>query len=447
MSRKIDEKSVYLLSLGCARNLADSESVLGALKKAGYIIAEEPQKARFIVVNTCGFIRDAVEESIEAVLTLAIHRTAGACRRMVVAGCLVERYGKELARSIPEVDVFLGTGALDKITAALSDPAPDKFSTPDPFLRAAPRPGDPRLLTTLPTAYVKISEGCPEHCTFCIIPKLKGPLKSRPERDVVDECRRLAEEGAAEIVLAAQETTAYGLDLGPGHNLARLLEKVASACPKSWIRFLYAHPLRVTDELTDVVASLDNIMKYFDIPVQHASDAVLKRMGRRHAGKDAEELFHRIRKKIPQAALRTTILVGFPGETRKDFLELVRLVQEVKFNHLGVFTYSDDTDLASHGLPAHVTPKTARKRREDLMEIQADISAEHNLAHLDKSIEVLVTGASDDPDFPVLGRTRFQAPDVDGLVFLSGNQKPVGSVVRARVARAETYDLYAHCEE
>ena len=440
-------RTVHLVSLGCARNTADSEALLGALEKAGFSPLEEPEAARFIVVNTCGFIREAVDESIDTILALAAFKGPGACERLAVAGCLVERYGRELAESLPEVDVFVGTGAMHLLPGLLAADNPPRLTAPEPFLRPLPEASAPRAATTLPTAYVKISEGCPERCTFCVIPKLKGPLKSRPMADVAAECRALARAGAAEIVLVAQESTAWGLDLAGGERLADLVSRVADECPASWIRFLYAHPARVTDELLSAVAAHKNVCPYFDVPVQHASDAVLKRMGRRGSGGGIRTLFSRIRERAPGAALRTTLLVGFPGETRRDFLELVAMVKEIRFNHLGVFVYSDAPDIPSHRLSGHVAAKTARRRREALMEIQSAISLTHNENAVGKTLTVLVTGPSSEPGFACEGRTRLQAPEVDGLTHLSGQAPPPGAFVKARVERAAPYDLFAVIEE
>ena len=353
---------VYIESLGCARNQVDSENMAGRLRAAGWQETHDPADAEAIVVNTCSFIESAADESIDTILALSEFKTRGNCRRLIVTGCLPERYGRESVKALPEVDIFLGTGAYDQVVPAVLGtldrgvcilPDPD---TIDLHLLLDRRPSVPYA------AYLKIAEGCSRHCTFCIIPKLRGRLKSRPMDAVISEARTLIDNGVKEITLVAQETTAYGSDLAERADLARLLAALAALDPSVWIRFLYGHPQTLTAELLHTVARYPNLCPYFDIPIQHAADGVLKRMGRRYTCADLVRLFENIRSVLPRAALRTTVLVGFPGETEADVRQLADFMRRVRFDHLGVFAYSDAEDLSSHALGSHVAAKEAQAR-------------------------------------------------------------------------------------
>jgi ribosomal protein S12 methylthiotransferase len=435
---------LHLVSLGCARNLVDSENMLGQLKQAGWAITQEPAQAQIIIVNTCSFIESAVNESIDTILELAKFKHHGNCRHLIVAGCLPERYREEIVQSLPEVDLFLGTGALDKIVQAVE--APEKFKgcllpNPDSLnLQNAYSFGE---LSSRHMAYLKIAEGCNRTCTYCIIPKLRGKQKSRPLEDLVAEARHRIASGVKELVLIAQDTTNYGKDLTPPYDLSRLLNRLVDISDGVWIRFLYGHPDSINEKMIQTVAQHSNICSYFDIPIQHASDKVLKRMGRRHTRDDLFRLFEKIRLLVPQVALRTTAIVGFPGETDNDFQQLLSFTEEVRFDHLGVFTYSDSEDLVAHKLSNHIPPDVAKARFDELMSCQREISLDNNQKYIGRVVKVLLEAAPEDNVF--LGRTHFQAPEVDGLTYIHSkhpeNELRIGSFTSIRITDALEYDL------
>jgi len=457
---KKQKMKLYLLSLGCARNLVDSEIMLGRIKRAGWTIVEEPETADVIVVNTCSFIEDAVEESIELILDLARYKQIGSCKRLVVAGCLPQRYREQIADQLPEVDTFIGTGAFDHIVEAIEG---SKFSKgcllPDPDIISPQELNVPRTLSTSHMAYLKVAEGCNRHCTYCIIPKLRGKQRSRPPEEVISEARELFAIGVKEVVLVAQDTTAYGKDLRPAANLSRLVEALAGLAgdqrrnsgahadgndsPGTWIRVLYGHPESIDDSFIKTVASHPNVCSYFDIPIQHVSSPVLKKMGRRYTRDDLRRLFDKIRSQVPDASLRTTIIVGFPGEREKDFKTLLHFVEEIQFDHLGVFLYSDSNDLASHALPGHVPAGVVQERYDQLMSCQMDISAQNYRKYIGQTIEVLVEEAVEDKLYA--GRTTFQAPEVDGMTYIKSGQASadpqIGAFSRIKVTDAMEYDL------
>jgi len=444
-------RKLYLESLGCARNQVDSEIMIGRLKKAGWVLADDPAQAEAIVVNTCSFIESAAEESIDAILELAQYKKEGSCNRLVVTGCLPQRYREDILASLPEVDVFLGTGAFNQIVNAVQDP---KFThqcvLPDPDLASLQEQNGPRDLSIPHLAYLKIAEGCSKSCTYCIIPKLRGKQNSRPINDIVSEARRLVAKGAKELVLVAQDTTAYGKDLASPANLGQLLKKLVKiktdashSNAEPWFRVLYGHPESIEDSFIKAVAAFNNICSYFDIPIQHVSTSVLKHMGRRYTCKDLYRLFDKIRSRVPDAVLRTTIIVGFPGETDKDFDELLRFAEDVRFDHLGAFIYSDSDDLMSHHLSKHVPPKVARDRYHQLMSAQSGISSENNQKYIGKIVKVLVEESLENHLFA--GRANFQAPEVDGISYINTGSLPfglkIGSFADMRVTDAMEYDL------
>jgi len=444
-------RKLYLESLGCARNLVDSEIMNGRLKKAGWTLTDDPEDAATIIVNTCSFIEAAAQESIDTILELAEYKKAGSCSRLVVAGCLPERYREDIVSSLPEVDVFLGTGAYDQIVGAVQDP---KFTNqcvlPDPDLVTLQDKDSPRNLNQSHMAYLKIAEGCSKACTYCIIPKLRGNQHSRLPDDIVSEAGRLVAGGAKELVLVAQDTTAYGRDLVQPVNLGQLMESLAKLEPSNgnanggpWFRVLYGHPESIENSFIKTVASYHNVCSYFDIPIQHVSTDVLKRMGRRYSRKSLARLFDQIRSEVPDAVLRTTIIVGFPGETDKDFEELMDFAEQVRFDHLGVFIYSDSDDLSSHHLSNHVPMDVARERYHQIMSAQSGISAENNRKYIGKIIKILVEESLENNLFA--GRTRFQAPEVDGISYISTSPLPfdlkIGCFADMRVTDAMEYDL------
>jgi ribosomal protein S12 methylthiotransferase len=435
--------NLYIESLGCARNQVDSETMAGSLRLAGWQLTRDPAEAEVIVVNTCSFVESAINESIDTILELARFKQTGRCRRLVVAGCLPERFRGAIVDALPEVDQFLGTGAFARIAEAVGGqlsqgtcllPDPDRI----PMDRHATRERE-----ILYTAYLKIAEGCDRHCTYCIIPKLRGRQKSRPMDQILEEARQLIDAGARELNLVAQDTTHYGHDLDDVVDFAALLERLAELAGDTWIRFLYGHPESIDDRVVETVAAHDNLCSYFDLPVQHAAPRILKKMGRRYDHRQVTGLFERIRSVVPGAALRTTLIVGFPGETDADFQTLMEFIETVRFDHLGVFTYSDADDLPSHRLSGHVSKTVARARHDAIMERQMDISADNLEGLVGQTLPVLIEGSPE----PLLweGRTIRQAPDVDGLTYVHtdrGQPEPaVGTIVPVLITDTLEYDL------
>lgn len=430
----------HLATLGCARNQVDSEIMVGRLAEAGWRHTDDPADARVIVVNTCCFITAAADESIDAILELARYKEEGECDTLIVTGCLPERYRGEAASALPEVDLFLGTGAYDRIVDAVIGGIPASTCLlPDPDRIVLQSKDTPRDAGGAPSAYLKIAEGCSRHCTYCIIPKLRGRQKSRPAADIVAEARRLAGQGARELVLVAQDTTAYGTDRDAGETLAGLLHQLAGACPDTWIRILYGHPESITMDAVAAMASHDNICPYVDIPIQHASDTVLRRMGRHYGRDDLLRLFDDIRSRLPGVALRTTVITGFPGERNEDVDTLIDLVERIRFDHLGVFTYSDADDLPSHRLPDHVPPALARRRSDAVMACQLEISSSLNAARRGSEMDVLVEAHPEPGLF--MGRSMLQAPEVDGLTIIHAEGLKKGGIYRIRVVDSLEYDL------
>jgi ribosomal protein S12 methylthiotransferase len=435
--------NVHLISLGCPRNLVDSEIMLGRLLESGYTITSHESDANCVVVNTCSFIRPAVDESIDTILEMGRWKQLTRGRRLIVVGCLPQRYGADLAKALPEVDVFLGTGAFDRIIqAAQGSLDGTRIVLPRPDALAVCDAKAPRFPTTSPhTAYLKVAEGCSGQCSYCIIPKLRGPQRSRPMEDVLTEARRLVETGVRELILVAQNTTAYGEDLGRGYGLEHLLAELAAISPLTWIRVLYGHPDYVTEGLIETVAAHDRVCSYFDIPIQHISEPILKRMGRRHNSQSILELFGRIRKNVPGAVLRTTLMVGFPGETEQDFDALLHFIETVRFDHLGVFMYSNEKDLLSNRLKDHVSESVKQERFERLMARQRGLSLENGQKYVGRTLKVLLEGPAKEADGPWIGRASFQAPEIDGVVYVHAVEAKPGTLVDVRITAAHQYDL------
>ena len=434
--------------------------MLGRIKRAGWAVVDEPEEADVIVVNTCSFVEDAADESIEMILELAHYKQEGRCKRLVVAGCLPERYREQIVGQLPEVDVFIGTGAYDHIVEAIKGP---KYSggclLPDPDSISPQEKDAPRTLSTSHMAYLKVAEGCSRYCTYCIIPKLRGKKRSRPPQEVISEAQGLLDGGVKELVLVAQDTTSYGTDLKPPASLSQLVESLAglssdptrqpgahvegNAADHAWIRALYGHPESIDDAYIKTVASHPNVCSYFDIPIQHVSSSILKKMGRMYRSDDLHRLFDKIRSQVPGASLRTTLIVGFPGENDNDFAALLRFIEDTRFDHLGVFLYSDSGDLPSHALSDHVPAQVAQERYDQLMSCQLDISAQNYQKYIGQTIEVLVEEAIEDG--LLAGRATFQAPEVDGMAYIkSGPEQPgprIGSFSRIKVTDAMEYDL------
>lgn len=431
---------IYLNSLGCARNLVDSEIMTGMLAKEGFTFTGDPADAEAIVINTCAFIESAVEEAVDAILELARYKTSGSCRRLIAVGCMPERFREEIAAALPEVDAFLGTGAYDRIISAVrGDFEPGACILPAPAVMPLQDHDTARRLSTYPLAYLKIMEGCSRRCTYCIIPKLKGRLRSRPAEDILEEAKRLIAAGFKEITVIGQETFAWGGDLKPRVPFHELIDALAGLSPDPWIRVLYGSPMFTDNELIESVARHQNICPYFDIPIQHVSPDILKRMGRPDDPDRLRALFGRIRAGLPEAALRTTLMVGFPGETEADFEMLLEFIDQIAFDHAGVFIYSDSADLPAHHLSGHVPQKTARNRYDRLMALQAEISHKKNRARLNRVFPVLVE-ESMEADLHI-GRTMFQAPEVDGIVYVEGNPLAIGDIIDVLMTDAFEYDL------
>ena len=431
---------VYMHTLGCPKNRVDSEVMLGTLAEAGYRLVQDPAKAEIIVVNTCGFIESAKEESVDAILELAAMKGEGSCKKLVVTGCLVQRHADELARELPEVDHFLGTGAYPDIARVVSDAQAKRLVVPDPdFVHSAATP----RVNSLPshTAYLKIAEGCDNACAFCIIPKLRGAQRSRPIDDLLAEAAALAAQGTVELSLVAQDLTAYGYDLPGKIRLHHLLPELAKVDGIRWLRLHYAYPRDVPDALVEVIAREPKIVKYLDMPLQHASDRLLRTMKR---GRDAaflRELLARLRARVPGIALRTSLIVGLPGETEADFDELEAFVGEQRFERLGVFEFSPEEGTPAAEMADQVPDELKRARRERIMAIQQRISRAHQRAMIGRTLEVLVEGRAEETEHLLAGRHAQQAPEIDGITYINDGVGFPGELVTVEITDAAEYDL------
>jgi ribosomal protein S12 methylthiotransferase len=434
---------VGFVSLGCPKNLVDSEVMMGWLAERGHELTPRPEDAEAIVVNTCSFIGPAKQESVDTILEMAEYKKSGTLKRLIVAGCLVERYRGEIRATLPEVDAVIGTNELEAIVAACEG-RPVTASPEGLYLY---NEKTPRVLATpRHFAYVKIAEGCDHPCTFCIIPQFRGRFRSRQPESVAAEAGRLFAQGVREINLIGQDTTSYGEDLGIKDGLALLLERLASIeTPREkWIRFLYAYPNKVTQKLLDTIASRAEIVKYVDVPLQHASAAVLKRMKRGASGDIFLRLVERIRRTIPGVAVRTSMIVGFPGETEADFAELCQFVEAARFDHLGVFSYSDEETSASYALGRKVDGRTAYNRKRRLMAIQRRISRARNRRLVGEEVPVIVEGLSPETDLLWQARLPTQAPEIDGVCLVNdaeGAPPRAGEIRRLRITEAHDYDV------
>jgi ribosomal protein S12 methylthiotransferase len=450
---------IYFVSLGCPKNQVDTELMLGQVRAAGHSLVDAPEGADVIVVNTCAFIDAAKEESVDTILEMAQHKATGA-QKLVVTGCLAQRYAGELANDIPEIDHILGSADFPSLAKALETrggAAPAKGRgkrKPLPVIQVAETPtyiydhGAPRVrIGAAHTAYVKIAEGCDRPCAFCIIPKLRGPQRSRPIDDIVAEVTALGKAGVVEVNLIAQDLTRYGWDAGSSPasraSLAQLLRALGKVDDVSWIRLHYTFPSAFDDELIDAIASEPKVVKYIDVPLQHISDAMLKRMRRGHSSRVTRELVKKLRARIDNVVLRTTFIVGHPGETAAEFDELCGFVAESKFDRAGAFTYSVEPGTVSAILPHRVAAEVSAERQQTLMEIQRKISRDHHEAMVGREIEVLVEGESSESEHLMEGRWFGQAPGIDGVTYLSDRQVAPGSLVRARVTQASDYDVAA----
>ena len=429
--------NVGFVSLGCSKNLIDTEMAIGLFKGNNYKIVNEVEKADIIVVNTCGFIESAKEEAINTILEMAEYKKIGSCKYLVVMGCLVQRYKKELQRALPEVDLFLSIDEYenywDKIEKLVKN-RDDIYSEKMDYLN--------RIITTgTTTAYLKIAEGCSNRCTYCAIPNIRGPYISRKFEDIITEAKKLAEAGYKEIIVIAQDTTKYGIDLYGEPKFAKLLEELAKIKEFKWIRFLYAYPESITDELIEVVKNNKNICRYFDIPIQHISDRVLKRMNRKTTGKQIEDLIGKIKENIPDAVLRTSLIVGFPGETKEDFEKLCEFVAKAKFDKLGVFTYSKEEGTPAAKLPEQVHYKTKQKRYNEIMEIAQKASKENLEKTVGKTYDVLIETKTFDDKY-YIGRTYMDIPNEDGVVFIKNTKSNLENTwTKCKITSVKEYDL------
>ncbi len=440
-----DSRSLYMLTLGCPKNRVDSEVMLGTLAKKGYHLVDEAEDAEVIVVNTCAFLKSAEAESVDNILELAQLKKTGQCKTLVVTGCLVQRHGEALAKDLPEVDHFLGTSAYYQIGDLLAAEASPRQVIPDPdYIHTAAVP----RVNSMPgyTAYLKISEGCDNKCSFCIIPKLRGLQRSRTIEDIVAEAHKLAKQGVRELNLVAQDLTAYGYDL-PGrpklHDLLKELVKV----DVRWIRLHYAYPRDFPDELIELMAKEPKIAKYLDMPLQHASDKLLRSMKRGRDSAFIKKLVGKIRERVPGLTFRTSLIVGLPGETEEDFELLEDFVKELRFERLGVFQYSDEPGTTAYDMDGKVPKRTLERRWREVMAMQKRISREQNKALVGKRIEVLVEGVSPETDDLLVGRHQGQAPEIDGQVYLNDGLAYPGEMVIAEVTEAHDYDLVAKIVE
>ena len=427
-------QTIGLVSLGCARNLVDSEVMLGSLKKAGYHIAHDPVLCDIIIVNTCGFIGDAKKESIDTILEMAALKKKGGLKKLVMAGCLAQRYSNDLAEELPEVDLFVGTGEFPKI-AELLEQGEGIVHVGKP--RALVDETLPRLLATPKHyAYLKLAEGCQHSCSFCIIPKLRGPLRSRSVDSLVVETQNLIEQGVKEFNLIAQDSTGYGRDRKDGATLLSLLKKLTALSGEKWLRLFYAYPHGFPFEVIDYMKDAPQVCSYLDMPIQHMNDRILKSMRREGTAKDIRKIVEDVHKKMPDTTLRTTCIVGYPGETDAEFQELARFIAEGHFDHVGVFIYSEEEGTPAAKLKNDVSNKAKRGRKKELMEIQQAASLKRNQNWVGKEIKVLV-------DAPGTARHQGQAPEVDGVVYLTGYNLPVGSFATVKITEARAYDLIA----
>ena len=437
-----EHRTIHFVSLGCAKNRVDTEVMLGVSDQSGFEVVGDPAEAEVIVINTCGFIGPAKEESIEAILEMSAHKDSGSCRKLVVAGCLSQRYPKELASDLPEVDHFLGSSDMLKLKQVLAG-AGDRMLVGNPA-QYTMRADDPRVLTgETHRAYVKIAEGCNRECSFCAIPSFRGKQRSRTVADLVREAERLSAAGVVELNLISQDTIAYGRDLPTRESLAELLTALGDVDGIRWVRAHYLYPETLTDPLVEVLSQHDKVLPYIDMPLQHASDSMLRAMRRGHGGDRMYKVVERLRRAIPDLVFRSTFIVGHPGETDEDFAELRSFVEWAELDHVGVFLYSPEEGTRSGEMPGAVDAAVAEARYAELMDIQRPISRGRLELRVGTELEVLVEGVSDESDWLLQGRWWGQAPEVDGSVYLANGTAQAGQFRRVLVTDAADYDLMA----
>ena len=433
---------ILFISLGCDKNLADSEEMLGLLTARGHEIVDDETQADAIVINTCCFIKDAKEESVETILEMAEYKKTGSCHALIVTGCMAQRYQKEIIEEVPEVDAVLGTTSYGDIVKALEEAVAGNHFEEFRDIDYLPDTGSKRVLTTGGHfGYLKIAEGCDKHCTYCIIPKLRGRFRSVPMERLVAQAEDMAEQGVKELILVAQETTVYGKDLYGKKSLHILLKKLCEIRGIRWIRILYCYPEEIYDELIETIRDEKKICHYLDIPIQHASDRILKRMGRRTSKQELIDIIGKLRKEIPDIVLRTTLITGFPGETEEDHEELKEFVDEMEFDRLGVFTYSPEENTPAAEMADQVPEEVKEERRDELMELQQEISYDRGQDRIGQELLVMIEGKVAD-ESAYIGRTYGDAPKVDGYIFVqTGELLMTGDFAKVRVTGALEYDL------
>ena len=446
--KKIKPEKLHIISLGCSKNLIDSEVMGGLLCKSGLKLVERSDEADVVIVNTCAFINPAKEEALEEILTLADEKKKTSRElKLVVAGCLAQRYGKELFFQIPEVDLFIGVSEVGNVVAHLNKLNRAKsqraavITKPD-FLMTSRH--ERVLSSKAVSTFLKISDGCSNRCSYCAIPSIRGSARSRKADDILKEAENLASRGIKEIILTGQDTTAYGRDLKGHPRLADLLSGMEKIRGIKWIRLLYAHPAHITADVLEAIAASNKICRYIDLPIQHIDDAILAAMGRKVTGNQIREIIKQARQILPDIALRTSLIVGFPGETAKRFDRLLDFVREIKFDHLGVFTYSREESTKAAEFKSQISEKEKERRREIIMSEQAAISNAINKSLIGTIGEVLIEEKSDRADYAFTGRCRRQAPEIDGITYIKGSSTKIGKIVKCKITDADDYDLFAN---
>ncbi|WP_053957380.1 30S ribosomal protein S12 methylthiotransferase RimO [Inediibacterium massiliense] len=433
---------VFIESLGCSKNLVDSEVMMGLLKEYNFILTSDAYEADVIIVNTCGFIDAAKKESIDTIIELGTLKKEGNCKVLVVAGCLAERYAKDLLKEIPEADAVIGTGNYPEIIKVIHEALQGERILKSGNINIAISEDLPRILSTPHyTGYLKIAEGCDNLCTYCIIPKLRGKYRSRKIEDIVNEAKNMVQNGVKEIILIAQDTSYYGIDLYKECRLPQLLKELCKIENLKWVRVLYCYPDKITDELIDVIAKEDKICKYLDIPIQHCNDDILKKMNRKTNKEHILKVIRNLRENIKDIHIRTSLIVGFPGETKEQFEELKEFVQNIEFDRLGVFTYSQEEDTSAAKLNDQIDERIKEQRRDEIMNIQKDISFQKNSHKTGNIYDILVEERVEDENV-YIGRTAYDVPEVDGVVYFSSNRElEIGDFVKVRITDILEYDL------
>jgi ribosomal protein S12 methylthiotransferase len=434
---------ILFVSLGCDKNLVDTENMLGILKNKGFEFTDDEWEADIIAINTCCFIGDAKQESINTILEMAEHKKDARCKVLVVAGCLAHRYQDEIIKEIPEVDAFVGTSSYDKIADMINSVLEEKgISNFVEDANRMPMVEADRIVTTPGYyEYLKIAEGCDKHCTYCVIPKVRGNFRSFPIEYLVNQTKKLVEGGVKEIILVAQETTLYGVDLYGKKSLPKLLHELGLIEGLEWIRILYCYPEEINDELIEAIKNEPKVCHYLDMPIQHASDNILKRMGRRTSKQELTDIVAKLRREIPDIALRTTLITGFPGETDVDHEEVIQFIDECEFDRLGVFTYSREEDTVAAQMPDQIDEEIKEKYRDELMQLQQEISADRSAAMIGRIVRVMIEGFIPE-DNTYVGRSYKDAPNVDGLVFVECDRELMsGDFIDVKITGSTEYDL------